>query len=229
MMGINAKEDFTVWQAELSRDPGYLNWLDILDAKPIQEKKMSLISKDAGSGDFKLVPEGTHLARCYLLTDVGYQETKFGTKLQVVIGWEIPGQLLDSGLPMIIYSTYTNSMNEKANLRLHLESWRGRKMTEKDVAGFDLRNILGHPCLLTVLHNSEGPRTYANVTAVTPVPDGLPVPEAVNDKVMFDIDEDADAKHLPEWIQKKIAEAKTGTETPETDESSFADLEDIPF
>ncbi len=56
---------------------------------------MSLTSTDTGSGDFKLVPEGTHIARSYLLADIGCQETNFGTKLQVVIGWEIPGETLE--------------------------------------------------------------------------------------------------------------------------------------
>ena len=44
---------------------------------------MSLTAKETGSGDYKLVPEGTHLSRCYLLADIGYQTSQYGTKLKV--------------------------------------------------------------------------------------------------------------------------------------------------
>jgi hypothetical protein len=192
---------------------------------------MSLTAKETGGGDYKLVPEGTHIARCYLLADIGYQETKFGTKLKLVIGWEIPGEPLDDGRPMSLTAMYTNSLSEKANLRRDLESWRGRKFTETELSGFDLRNIVGKPCMITVVHNDSGGRTYANVTAVTAIPKDLPVPDAVNDNIVFDIDAGDSVSVLPEWIQRKVAEAKTGTEDePDVGVIPDDDLDDdIPF
>ena len=193
---------------------------------------MSLISRDQGGKDFKLAPQGTHLARCYLLADIGYQETNFGTKLQVVLGWEFPSELLDDGRPMIIYKTYTNSMNEKANLRKDVESWRGKKLTETEAGGFDLRNVLGHACQLSIVHNVSGDRTYANIFAVTGILKGSPVPEAVNENIIFDIDSGDSAGDLPEWIQKKISEAKADTSLPGETENPAMDEDfddDIPF
>jgi hypothetical protein len=231
MMGISAKEDFTVWQAELTNDPGYSQWLDDLDSKTYQqqEDEMSLISKTGASDDFKLVPEGTHLARCYLMVDIGLQETVYGDKEKVVLGWEIPEQLTDDGRPLIIYSTYTNSMHEKSNLRRDIENWRGKKLTDDESRAFDLRNVLGHPCQLSIVHNENNSRTYANVQAVTGIPKGLPVAEAVNDVICFDLDADGDVSILPDWLQRKVSDRKSA-ETAEFVEAvaeSFDD--DIPF
>lgn len=220
------------YQEELSQDPGYEQWLDDLDSKTYQqqEEEMSLISKTGASEDFKLVSEGTHLARCYLMVDIGLQETPFGDKEQVVLYWEISEQKMDDGRPMIIYSTYTNSMHEKSNLRRDIENWRGRKLTEDESKAFDLRVVLGHPCQLSVVHrNAANGNTYANVQAVTGIPKGLPVPEAINDVICFDLDAGDDVSILPKWLQEKVSERKSPATADfvEAVEESFND--DIPF
>jgi len=216
--------EFLAWEEELARDPGYQEWLDDLDSKAHQQEddEMSLISKTGASDDFKLVHEGTHLARCYLMVDVGLQETPFGDKEKVVLGWEIPEQKMDDGRPMIIYSTYTNSMHEKSNLRRDIENWRGRKLTDDESRAFDLRTVLGHPCQLSVVHNENNSRTYANVAAVTGIPKDLPVADAVNDVICFDLDEDDDVSILPEWLQRKVSGRKSAEAVEE-----FND--EIPF
>ena len=191
---------------------------------------MSLISKTGASDDFKLVPEGTHLARCYSMVDIGLQETPFGDKEQVVLYWEISEQKMDDGRPMIIYSTYTNSMHEKSNLRRDIESWRGRKLTEDESKAFDLRVVLGHPCQLSVVHrNAANGNTYANVQAVTGIPKGLPVPEAINDVICFDLDADGDVSVLPEWLQRKVSDRKSLAEAAEFVEVIEEFDDDIPF
>jgi hypothetical protein len=220
------------YQAELTNDPDYGQWLDDLDSKTYQqqqEEEMSLISKTGASDDFKLVPEGTHLARSYLMVDIGLQETAYGDKEKVVLGWEIPEQLTDDGRPLIIYSTYTNSMHEKSNLRRDIESWRGRKLTDDESKAFDLRNVLGHPCQLSIVHNENNGRMYANVQAVTGIPKGLPVVEAVNDVICFDLDDDGDVSVLPEWLQRKVSDRKSLAEAAESVEAVEEFNDDIPF
>ena len=219
------------YQAELTNDPGYGQWLDDLDSKTYQqqEDEMSLISKTGAGDDFKLVPEGTHLARCYMMADIGLQQTSFGVKEQVVLYWEISEQKMDDGRPMIIYSTYTNSMHEKSNLRRDIESWRGKKLTEDESKAFDLRVVLGHPCQLSVVHNENNGRMYANVQAVTGIPKGLPVVEAVNDVICFDLDDDGDVSVLPEWLQRKVSDRKSLAEAAESVEAVEEFNDDIPF
>lgn len=202
---------------------------------------MSLTSKNSGGGYFELVPEGTHLARCYLMVDIGYQETANGTKLQVVFGFEIPGELID-GKPIIIYRVFTNSMHKKSHLRACIESWRGKKLTEEESQAFDLRKVLGHPCQLSVVHRDVGEKTYANIAAITGLPKGLPVAPQVNESICFDLDTDGNTSLLPQWLQKKVAGAGTGTELDnfggldhpdpaidDKNDDAFFDDTEIPF
>ena len=194
---------------------------------------MSLTMKDSGNGDFELVPAGTHLGICYLVADIGRQETNFGVKEKVVIAWELPTEIMHDGRPFGVSKMYTASLNEKANLRGDLESWRSKRFTDAELAGFSLTNILGKPCLLTVVHNAKGDRTYANIASVTAVPKGMPVPERVNPLVSYDMDSSsqADYEKLPEWIRKKVDAAIIGNHAGAYDgrqaEPEFD--QDVPF
>lgn len=171
---------------------------------------MALIVTDTGGGDFKLVPQGTHIAVCFLVADIGMQATNFGPKHKIIIGWELPQETIEvDGVekPMIIYQNYTASLSEKANLRQDLESWRGRAFSPQELAGFDLFNILGQPCMVSVIHNESGQKTYANVQTVTSLPKGMEKPKAT--RTLKYAEDDTDQwESLPEWIQKKI-NAKT--------------------
>ena len=136
---------------------------------------MGIIASDKGGGDFKPVPAGAHTAICTLVADLGVQGGgKFKPSRKIAIRWELPGEILEytdkdgnqkSG-PMTIWNRYTLSLSEKATLRSMLESWRGRAFTEQELKGFDIVNILGKGCLLSVKHDKSGEKTYANIAAV---------------------------------------------------------------
>lgn len=71
--------------------------------------------------------------------------------------------------PRIISKEYTLSLSDKATLRRDLESWRGQRFSDDDiyVVGFDLQNILGKPCQITVGHNtSKTGKTYADIAGI---------------------------------------------------------------
>jgi hypothetical protein len=204
---------------------------------------VSLIAKDKGGGDFKPVPAGTHIAVCTMVADMGVQPTKkFKPRPQLYIRWELPNEVTswkdgdgkDHSGPMVIGQKYTMSLSEKANLRADLESWRGRLFTEAELAGFDIKNILGKSCMLGVTHNTVGAKTYANISAVMGLPKGqTPVPPSVI-PIAYDIDQHDEAtfRKLPNWLQEAI-QARVMTDT----KSSAAagpqnpdDLDDdIPF
>lgn len=167
---------------------------------------MGLIAKDGGNKDFETTPSGTHLAICYLLADLGQQETNFGMKPKIVIGWELPFEKMADGRPFGCSKMYTLSLNEKANLRHDLEAWRSKKFTDDELQGFDIRAVLGKPCQVTIVHDTKDGKTYSNVAGVAAVARGMTVPERHNDLVSFDMD-DPDRKgyeKLPEWMRKKI-------------------------
>jgi hypothetical protein len=111
---------------------------------------MSIIASSNSTSSFKPVPSGMHLARCYRVIDFGTQTSTYQGKTnhlhKVLVGFEVHGEdadgkpiRTDDGKPMIIAKQYTLSLNEKANLRADLASWRGRDFTPEEIRGFDLR------------------------------------------------------------------------------------------
>lgn len=178
-----------------------------------------IVSDTGGGGDYTPVPEGTHAAVCNMLVDLGVQETEYQGQKKVVqqiyIGWELPDNRIEwkdkdgnqhEG-PMTIGKTYTKSLGEKANLRKDLTNWRGRAFTDEELAGFDLLNILGKPCQVTVAHIAKGEKTYANVTGLSGWQKRMgepPQPERHVIKFSCD-DDESEWENLPEWLRKKIS------------------------
>lgn len=147
---------------------------------------MSFIAKDSGGGDYKKVPAGVHIGRCYKLIDLGTQsETYEGeSKLlpKVCVYWELTGEdedgqpLVDSeGQPMVIWQEYTMSLGKKAKLRAALESWRGRAFTDDELKGFDVSKLIGAYCMVNVTHKTSttSGKVYAQVSSLTPLPAAL--------------------------------------------------------
>lgn len=162
---------------------------------------MSLLAKEQGERDFTPAPEGTHIARCVQVIDLGYQHSeKYGSwSPKVLIGWELLGegctqQYTDKEgkeheKPYLVWNRYTLSLSTKSHLRPALEAWRGKKFTSAELQGFHLKKLLDVPCLLSIVHNENNGTVYANVAAIMSVPKGTKVPEHVNDLVFFEISE----------------------------------------
>jgi hypothetical protein len=180
-----------------SLTPEQRKWIEAY-CSTLKESLMGRIASDKGTNkEFSLAPAGTHLARCYRLIDIGTRHSEYmgepTTKNEVVFGWELCHETVDTEegpKPAVCSKFYTNSLNEKANLRKDLEAWRGRPFTDDELKAFDLNAVLGKPCLLTIVHqaNAEG-RKKAKVFAVTGVPKGTVVPPQVNPSQSFWIDE----------------------------------------
>lgn len=170
---------------------------------------MSLIAKQSES-NYEITPEGNHVAICYMVCDLGLQETEWqGQKKKqhkVRIAYELCNEPMEDGRPFSVSKNYTMSLSEKAALRKDLEAWRGRKFTEQELKGFDLFTVLGHPCMVSVVHNESNGKTYANINAVTAIPKGLQVPEMQNGIIRFSLSEYTPEAFsmLPEWLQGMI-------------------------
>lgn len=171
---------------------------------------MSLVIRETG-GSFEPVPDGTYTATCYMMCDIGTQiNEQFGNLgPRVIIGWEIPSEpiVIDGEeRPRIVTQEYRASLNNKATLFKVLESWRGKKFTKDELAKFDLRNIVGAPCMISVASSeTSNGKIRTKVTAVMALPKGMTKPKMWNAPVVFDMDRDmAKINDLPEWIVKKI-------------------------
>lgn len=182
---------------------------------------MSLIATKGNNTDFERVPEGVYIGRCFMLVDIGTQESAFKgeTKFQkkIHIAWELLDEdtKMADGRPFAISKTYTNSLHEKSSLYADVNAWRGKKFTDEELEGFDLQKVVGAYCQLQVSHEeSANGRTYANITSIMALPKGMNKPEAVNDTVTFDLDEkDADKFNaLPDFLKRRITESMEWTD-----------------
>lgn len=137
-------------------------------------------------GDFTPAPSGTHTAICYRLIDLGTQRVEWQgqVKMQhkILIGWELPDEQTDDGKPFTIHQRYTYSSSEKARLRNDLEAWRGKAFQDSDFGpgGFDIRNILGKGCLLSIVHAEKDGKTYANLKSISALPKSMTVGQPAN-------------------------------------------------
>ena len=95
---------------------------------------MALVAKESGEGgSFTPVPDGSHLARCYRIIDMGTQKTEFEGKVKflpkVMIQFEVHGEdaegnptITSKNEPMSISKNYTLSLADKATLRKDLHT-----------------------------------------------------------------------------------------------------------
>lgn len=193
--------------------------------------------------NFEPAPAGTHLARCYGCISLGTQHSdNFADAFKVMLMWELPNELIGTGdkeMPMTISKEYTLSLGKKSTLRKHLEMWRGRGFTDAELQGFEVSDVLGHPCMLTVVHAVSGRgETYAKVESVSSLPKGMQCPLQQHEQVRYEIEYGRNEvfKKLPEWIQKKILDCEelsptTATQQDRSVEAAAAPTEDdsVPF
>lgn len=181
---------------------------------------MSIIPKVSGGSNTprKVVPSGSHVARCYGMIEIGtveqvYQgETKKAHK--VIIDFELPLETAvfkegEEEKPFVISKEYTLSFHEKSTLRAHLASWRGKPFTDAEAANFDITKLVGVPTMVNVIHKAsvDGTKTYANIASVSPMPKGLTCPDQVNpSRILAYSNWNQEVfMGLPDWLAEKIA------------------------
>lgn len=181
------------------------------------------------------VPPGTHIAVCYRIVDIGTQpDSGFGERRKIVVFWELPHERITiDGVekPMGISKFYTNSLNKKASLRKDLDAWRGRAFTKEELDGFELKNILGKPCQISVVTNENNNNV---VDAVVALAKGTQCPPAMNPLVEYSIEDGKNHVYekLPDWVKEAcnncIEWEKPEGGEPEPETPRPAD-DDVPF
>jgi len=134
----------------------------------------------AGESDFTPIPPGTYVGRCYQVINLGLQAAgPWAPKNKHYIAFEIPTERVtwtdkegkEQEGPAVIGSRYTSSLSPKANLRQHLETWRGALFTDVELANFDLFNLIGVPAMISVTHSEDG--KYANISGIVKMVQGM--------------------------------------------------------
>jgi hypothetical protein len=164
--------------------------------------------------------------------------------------WELPDERIDlvrdnatMSLARAINKEYTLSTNKKSNLRKDLIAWRGRDFTEDEAAEFEVGNLIGANCQISVIHkpSKDGSKVYANVGSLMPLAKGAKKLEPENETLVYDIPLDGEITfpaEMPEWIQNKIKNSEEYVDRANphrkgptaAQEANQADAdEDVPF
>lgn len=163
------------------------------------------------SGGYTPAPAGTHVAVCIGYCDLGTQKSTFegkekiGPKVRLM--WELSDEKRDDGKPVTTGKTYSNSLGDRASLRQHLESWRGKPFTADELKGFDLDKIVGAPCMLTIIHKpKQSGGVTDSISGITPLHKSIQRPVQITPSIKFVI-ADWNAQRfaaLPQFLQKII-------------------------
>lgn len=190
---------------------------------------MSLtISATESSNKERQLPEaGATIGVCFSIVDLGHQKTNWDGEEKwtpkVRLAFELPDQTIDGEVtengkttkvtkPMVVSMELTRSLGERATLRKHLETWRGQAFTSKELAAFNLKNLLGKAAMLTLVRKtSQQGREYCSIQGLAKLPKSVKAPaKTENDQVFYEIEEGKGGAfaNMPEWLQGKIAESR---------------------
>lgn len=180
---------------------------------------MAIIVSANEGGSYTPIEEGTYMALCYGLIDIGdeYSEKFDKCSPKFMILWELVGagtiNVDGREINRSVSQKYSKSLNAKSNLRKDLRAWRGREFTEEELKRFDMVNILGAPCQIQIINQTSNGKTYSNIAAIMNLPKGMPRPQPTQDVVNWDFEEHEigdDAWHLmPPWVRGIIENSET--------------------
>lgn len=183
---------------------------------------------------------GNWPATCIRIIDLGTQEREYQGKTsyrrQSLIIWEIDGQVDDQGQPITISKAYTASLGEKANLRKDLESWRGRPFTSDELAGFDVKNLLGKSCLLNLIKVQGQKGEKVVIATISALPKGMSAPNApVHTQYIYSLDDhdqaiwDTLSDGIKGWINRSQERSQSQLAPSVAPTAKVVNDDDIPF
>lgn len=188
---------------------------------------MALLAKSSGNGGtYEPVPTGLQQAVCVFVEDIGTHNGSYLGKPtqshQIVICWELAEKMAQGeniGKPFMQSKFYTLSLNEKANLRKDLESWRGKSFTEDELKGFDLEKLIGINCMVNIVeHTRQDGRVGQKIGSIAQKMKVLPDIQKINQKP-------------PAWIDEKRKESIEFMNQGGafSDGAPIPSTEDVPF
>ena len=188
---------------------------------------MALTLSESAKQERKLPEAGATVGVLYSLVDLGHQKTNWDNQEKwtpkVRLTFELPDQtdeyeVEENGKrttvqkPMVVSIEQTRSLGEKASLRKLLEQWRGKTFTSKELQAFSLKNLLGKPAMLTLIHKtSQQGRQYCAIAGASKLPKGMKAPATTtNDQLYYEIEqgEAGQFNDMPDWLQEKIRASK---------------------
>ena len=181
-----------------------------------------MIPPRAQSNNKKLPPEGTHIARVveiiYLGSAVSPYANPDGTKKtlnEIRVKWELPTETAvfkegEPAKPFVVNKKMTLSMFKKSTLRPFVEGIIGTTLKDEEADGFDVDNIIGKTCLLSISIAESENGKYIAVNSASPLVKGMVAPPQVNPSKILSFDkwdEELFTKQ-PEFIKIRIEQSK---------------------
>lgn len=202
---------------------------------------MAIIAKNSGGGDYTPMESGMYVSRCVQMVQIGTitevinGESK--TLHKVRLGFEFPTELKvfkeeNGEQPFFLSKEYTLSFHEKATLRQHLETWRGKKFTDIEAKSFDITKLLNVPCTINVVHKeSKTGKVYAEIGSISPLMKGTLCPEQINPTQVLSYDnfDNTLFESLPEFLRKKIESSTEYKHMIEVNSLDTCETDIIPF
>ena len=120
------------------------------------------VNQGEGSGSNAL-EAGLYPAVCSSIIDIGTQHGEWQGKEKIlhkiIIGFELVEETYEKdGVTQRMHTSdfYTASLFHQAKMFKHLTKWRGKDFTPEELKNFELKNILGVPCVIDLEVNSNG-------------------------------------------------------------------------
>lgn len=192
-----------------------------------------------------LVPAGTHVARIYQIIYLGTTKGEFKGQpiesFKVRITWELPNELHQfkddkPEKPFVVSKEYTLSMGKKSNLRPLVEGIIGTSLDDEEAAKFDIDELLGMSCQLSITHAEGQNGKYAKINSASTLMKGVSCPPPVNTPKILSYEKwDNDLfLSLPDFIKEKIEKTPefrkmNGQEVSQNIETEAIDPDDLPF
>lgn len=206
---------------------------------------MSIKSPISGGKEFELVPQGSHIARVYQILHIGTIESTWQGQTRdrdvVRIAFELPNEMRkfrddEPEKPMVINTgNLTNTMGEKGKLRPLIQGIIGTKLDEDEASFFELTDIMGMACMVTVIHEKDTKGVMRDrISSTAPLPKGIVAPAAINAPFILDFNDNWSEMayaNLPQFLQDMIAGSKEYKAMKGIKEPSHMDAGDksIPF
>lgn len=190
-----------------------------------------------------LPPTGTHIARCVGLIQIGTIKTEYMGEEKwlekIRLTFELPQKLHafkegEPKKPFVVSKECTLSLGDKSVLYPIVRGIFG-DIPEDVRNSFDIEEILGKACLITITHEESKNGRYAQLVSTSPLMEGMEVPEAINPIKLLTYEKwDKDYfNSLPDFIKDKMKGSKQYEKhfgaDPRITEEEQIDPNEVPF
>lgn len=158
-------------------------------------------SSGGGGGGGEKAPPGNHPAVLVAIVGMGTQKSDYQGVVKwnrrAFFVWELVTKKNSlSGKNHLIGIDLTMSFAEKAKLKAFVESWQGRAIPAGE--SFDVSELLGKPCLLSVKMKGDWPR----IDGVAAVPELMTVPPSQTKPLAWTLagKQPNTVLDIPEWV-----------------------------